>query len=303
MKILRQLISLFFSCLLLSFLWILSLLPLSILYILSDVLYLVIYRILKYRVTVCRNNLNNSFPEKSAAERLLIERKFYRHLSDIVVETIKSFTISENVLKKRMVLKNPELLESFFNKNISLIAVTGHYNNWEWAAMSLPFHCRHKPQGVYLAIKNHLINRFMIHSRSRFGIELIEVSRLYLEMENRKNRLTINGFIADQSPSKPNKGMWLKFLNQDTLVAAGTEKYARQYGMGVVFGKISKVKRGMYTLEYLTVCGNGAETREGEITSGHSALLEAMIREQPEYWLWSHKRWKHKKPEATSAIN
>jgi Kdo2-lipid IVA lauroyltransferase/acyltransferase len=297
MKKVRLLISAAASYLLVALLYLISLMPLRFLYLLADLFYLVVYRTFQYRVKVCRTNIHKSFPELNDAQLLEIERKFYRHLSDIVAETIKSFTISEKELRRRMQLINPELLETYYQKNISLIAVTGHFNNWEWAAMSLPFHSRFKPQGVYLAIKNPVVNRFMIRSRSRFGIDLLEVGELYLEMEKRKNQPTISGFIADQSPSRPDKGIWMNFLNQETLVAVGTERYARQYHMGVVFGKIRKTGRGYYSLEYIPVAENGSETKEGEITLQHSRILESLICEQPEQWLWSHRRWKHKRPE------
>ncbi|MBX7202455.1 MAG: lipid A biosynthesis acyltransferase [Bacteroidia bacterium] len=291
-----RLVSFCASYLLLGIIYLISLLPMRALHLIADLTYLVVYRMLKYRVKVVRSNLKHSFPEKNEQELALIETRFYHHLADIMVETIKSFSISEKELKKRMQLLNPELLASYFQRQIPLIAVTGHFNNWEWAAISLPLQSTFKAQGVYLALKNPVMNRFMIRSRSRFGIDLIEVRELYHEFEQRKNLLTINGFVADQSPSRPDRGYWVKFLNQETLVAHGTEKYARQYQMGVVFGKITKKKRGMYTLEYVPITDNGAREPEGEITKKHSQLLESFIKASPEQWLWSHKRWKHKKP-------
>lgn len=290
-----RLVSFCASYLLLGIMYLISLLPMRALYLIADLTYLVVYRMLKYRVKVVRSNLKHSFPEKNEQELALIETRFYHHLADIMVETIKSFSISENELKKRMHLVNPELLDAYYKRQIPLIAVTGHFNNWEWAAISLPLQSAYKAQGVYLALKNPVMNRFMIRSRARFGIALLEVRALYHEFEQRKDLLTINGFVADQSPSKPDRGYWLDFLNQETLVAHGTEKYARQYQMGVVFGKISKKSRGMYTLEYIPITDNGALEPEAEITKKHSQLLESLIREFPEQWLWSHKRWKHKK--------
>jgi len=298
-----RLVSFCASYLLLGIMYLISLLPMRALYLIADLTYLVVYRMLKYRVKVVRSNLKHSFPEKNEQELALIETRFYHHLADIMVETIKSFSISEKELKKRMQLLNPELLASYFQRQIPLIAVTGHFNNWEWAAISLPLQSTFKAQGVYLALKNPVMNRFMIRSRSRFGIDLIEVRELYHEFEQRKNLLTINGFVADQSPSRPDRGYWVKFLNQETLVAHGTEKYARQYQMGVVFGKITKIKRGMYTLEYIPITDNGALEPETEITKKHSHLLESFIRECPEQWLWSHKRWKRTKPAESKPVS
>lgn len=281
---------------LVGFVYLLSFLPMPLLYVIGDLLLVVLYYGLGYRTGVVRKNLQNAFPEKTAKELKKIERDFYRHLCDIVMETVKSFSISAGSLRKRMNVLNPELLEALRQKNRSLIAVTGHFNNWEWAAMSLPMHSRYYPQGIYLAIKNPVVNRFMIRSRSRFGIDLLEVRTLFDEMQQRSDRLTISGFIADQSPSGPYKAYWMNFLNQETAVATGSEKYSRLYEMGVVFGKITKVKRGYYTLEYVLLTENTATLPEGELTKRHTALLESLIRETPANWLWSHKRWKHKRP-------
>ncbi|MEX1189570.1 MAG: lipid A biosynthesis acyltransferase [Bacteroidia bacterium] len=280
---------------LLWLIYLLSVLPMSMLYFLSNGIYFLLYRVFAYRVAVTRGNLKNAFPDKSDFERLEIERKFYRHLSDVVVETIKSFTITEKELKRRMVLLNPEVLAEFFNKKRKMIAVTGHFANWEWAAITLPFQSNYHPQGVYLPIKNHVFNHAMIKSRSRFGIDLLHAGKMKDEMELRKDKLSITGFIADQSPSNPDNGYWINFLNQETSVARGTEKYARLYNMAVAYGVIKKIKRGYYTLEYKVVAEEAELTKDSEITKIHTGILENLILNQPECWLWSHKRWKHKR--------
>jgi KDO2-lipid IV(A) lauroyltransferase len=272
------------------------------LFLISDFIYFLLYKVMSYRVHVCRTNLKNAFPEKSNAELLRIEKAFYRHLSDVIVETVKSFTISEKALKKRMVLLNPEVLEEFYKSGNSAIAVTGHYGNWEWAAITLPFQSNYHPQGVYMPIKDQVFNKAMIKSRSRFGIDLIEASKMVVEMEHRKQKLSITGFIADQSPSNPERGYWLKFLNQDTCVALGTEKYSKKYGMAVAFGMIKKVKRGYYTLEYKIVSRDASMSAEGEITKKQTRILEELICEDPQFWLWSHKRWKHKRHSSNDII-
>ena len=284
-----------FSYPVLGLVYAISVLPMPVLYLISHFIHFFLYRLFKYRIGVVRENLKKSFPEKSAAELKSIEAIYYSHLSDVFVETIKSFTVSRKELSKRMVVLNADLLNSFYEKQKKVIAVTGHYGNWEWAAITLPFQSKHSPQGVYLPIKDPVFNRAMIRSRSRFGIDLLLASDMQNEMLKRKDVLSNTGFVADQSPSNPARGLWLTFLNQDTSVARGTEKYARLYNTAVVFGKISKVRRGYYTLEYRLICENGAETAEGEITRAHTAELEALIKEKPGLWLWSHKRWKHKK--------
>ncbi len=296
MKKKRSRITGIFSYPLLGLIYTISILPFPVLYFISDAMYVLIYRLAKYRIHVTRRNLKAALPHLNELEILLIEKKFYRHLCDVIVETVKSFTISPSQLSKRMKLINPELLQEHFLKGKKMIAVTGHYGNWEWAAITLPLQSQYIPQGVYLAIKDPVMNKAMIRSRSRFGIDLLEAGKIFQELEARKNRLSITGFIADQSPSKPEKGMWLHFLHQETVFAKGTEKYAAQYEMAVAFGKINKVKRGYYTLKYELVTENAALENEGDVTYKHVSFLERTILEQPEYWLWSHKRWKHNRP-------
>jgi KDO2-lipid IV(A) lauroyltransferase len=288
---------------LLAMIYGISYLPFHVLYFISDFLYILLYRIFAYRVKVCNANLKKALPYKTEEEIKIIEKKFYKHLCDVIVETIKSFTISPKELKKRMKLLNPEVLAEVYRTNRKMIAVTGHYGNWEWAAITLPFQSQYNAQGVYLAIKNPIINRAMIKSRSRFGIDLLEAGKIYQELENRKSTLSITGFIADQSPSKPEKGIWMHFLNQETVVASGTERYAALHEMAVAFGKIRKIKRGYYTLEYELVTENAAIEKAGAVTQKHTQILEKIIQEEPQFWLWSHKRWKHKRPAETPILS
>ena len=263
---------------LLLIIYTLSWLPMWMLYGVADFAYFILYTVLKYRIQVTRKNLRNAFPDKSEDELKTIEKRFYRHIGDVLVETIKSFSISASSLKKRMKVLNPELLEQYYEQNRSVIATTGHYGNWEWAAMTLSLHCEKnfRAKGLYLPLKNKVFNRAMIRSRSRFGV--------------------------DQSPGRPEKALWMNFLNQETPVAAGTEKYARQYNMVVVYGKITKVKRGWYTLEYLPVIEHPESSPVGEITARHTSELEKVIKAEPSYWLWTHQRWKHKRPEGISMV-
>lgn len=277
--------------------YLLSLLPLWILYRVADFAYFVLYTVLKYRVHVTRKNLRNAFPNKTEKELLILEKRFYRHLGDVLVETIKSFSISAASLKKRMKVLNPEFLESFYTQGRSVIATTGHYGNWEWAAMTLSLHYdKFQAMGLYLPLKNKVFNRAMIRSRSRFGVNLVSVTEISDVMEKTKNKCCIWGLIVDQSPGRPEKAIWLNFLQQETPVAPGTEKYSRQYNMVVVYGKITKIKRGFYTLEYLPVIEQPSSSAVGEITAKHTSCLEEVINSDPAYWLWTHKRWKHKRP-------
>lgn len=288
--------------LILGIIYLISLLPLWFLYRISDLSYVLVYTLFRYRVHVTRNNLRAALPELSEEKLLLIEKQFYRHLGDVLVETIKSFSISKNELLRRMKIENAEILDKHLRAGKSLIAVTGHYGNWEWAAMSLALQVNYQAYGLYLPLKNKVFNASMVRSRSRFGVRLVSVKELADKMEELKNNTCIWGFIVDQSPAKPDRAHWLNFMHQDTAVATGTDRYARQYDLGVVFGKISKIKRGYYKLTYEEVCIDSIEAAEGDISKKHSAILENVIRKNPAYWLWTHKRWKHRKPEGVNLL-
>ncbi len=286
----------------LGIIYLISLLPLWFLYRISDLSYVILYKVFKYRIHITRKNLKAGLPNLSEGELLRIEKQFYRHLGDVLVETIKSFSISKNELLRRMKIENAEILDKHLRAGKSLIAVTGHYGNWEWAAMSLALQVNYPAYGLYLPLKNKVFNASMVRSRSRFGVRLVAVKELADKMEQLKNETCIWGFIVDQSPAKPDRAHWIEFLHQDTAVATGTDRYARQYNLGVVFGRINKVKRGYYTLKYEEVCIDSNGTEEGQISKKHSEILENVIRYEPAYWLWTHKRWKHRKPERLNRI-
>lgn len=288
--------------LILGIIYLFSLLPLWFLYRISDLSYLLLYTLFRYRVHVTRKNLRAALPELSEEKLLIIEKQFYRHLGDVLVETIKSFSISKNELLRRMKIENAEILDKHLRAGKSLIAVTGHYGNWEWAAMSLALQVNYPAYGLYLPLKNKVFNASMVRSRSRFGVRLVSVKELADKMEELKNKTCIWGFIVDQSPAKPDRAHWIEFLHQHTAVATGTDRYARQYNLGVVFGRISKVKRGYYTLKYEEVCIDSRGKEEGQISSKHSGILENIIQGEPAYWLWTHKRWKHRKPEGVTLL-
>ena len=286
----------------LGIIYLISLLPLWFLYRISDLSYVILYKVFKYRIHITRKNLKAGLPNLSEGELLRIEKQFYRHLGDVLVETIKSFSISKNELLRRMKIENAEILDKHLRAGESLIAVTGHYGNWEWAAMSLALQVNYPAYGLYLPLKNKVFNASMVRSRSRFGVRLVAVKELADKMEQLKNETCIWGFIVDQSPAKPDRAHWIEFLHQDTAVATGTDRYARQYNLGVVFGRINKVKRGYYTLKYEEVCIDSNGTEEGQISKKHSEILEIVIHYEPAYWLWTHKRWKHRKPERLNRI-
>lgn len=265
-------------------------------YALSDFTFLIIYYVFPYRKKVVMKNLRNSLPDKTEAELKIICRNFYKHFCDIIFESLKTFTESSEALLKRVELKNVALLEEYYKKGKSLILVTGHYGNWEWPAMTLPYHSSHTGTGIYQKLSNPFFDKKLRSTRARFGMKLMSTKEVATFFEEHTNTLCTYGFINDQSPSDPKKGHWMKFLNQDTSTFLGVEKYAVKYNYPVIYGVIKKTKRGHYLLDYRLVSDNPTTARPFEITETCTRINEASILADPQYWLWTHKRWKHKKP-------
>lgn len=275
-----------------------SWLPFGFLYLMSTFLYLLLYKLIGYRVKVVRSNIRGSFPEKSEKELLRIEKAFYRHLCDLFVESIKLFSISEKEMRKRLKVSNPEVVNRFKDENRSVIVVMGHYNNWEFIGKGLPFISNLIPKGIYKKINNPVFEEAMFKSRSAFGTqgyEMRESKRLFEELDNESSMLV---FVSDQSPSNLKNVVWLNFLNRDTAVMTGAERYAMMYNLPVVFLDLQKVKRGHYQAHYTLLFENPKDCKPEEITKSHAAFLEEIIRKKPEFWLWSHKRWKHQRTTA-----
>lgn len=272
-----------------------SLLPLWVLYLISDVLFFFLYRVFGYRKTVVFNNLRNSFPDKSEAEIEKIAKAFYHHFSDLMIESIKVFSISrEEVLRRQKVL-NPELLDEIYKQGKSVIIVGGHYNNWEFLIAAFDSQIKHQSSGIYAPITNKIIQTKLNAARSKYGMELLaapEVRDYFSATHNNPFAILI---LSDQSPPSAKRSYWTHFLNQDTAILFGTEKYATNYNLPVIFSHIRKVKRGYYETELEVVELNPAGTSHGEISEKHTRILEQHIFEKPEFWLWSHKRWKRKR--------
>jgi len=277
--------------------WIITLLPLPVLYIFSDFLYLVLYYVVSYRRNVVATNLKNSFPEKTDKELKIIEKKFYRHLSDILIETFKSTHMTRANQKKRFTYSNLDIIDKLREGKRDIIAIMGHYNNWEWPTL-LPYYLKYKTIIIYKPLQNKYFNRFINNHRSEHGIVLTPTSQVIREIINcRKNDInTVSVFISDQIPSKGDIKYWTTFLNQDTAVFTGAGKIASKYDMAIVFFHVQKVKRGYYNLNIEPLFDHTEGLSEEMITEKHVRKLEEIIKEKPEYWIWSHRRWKHKKP-------
>lgn len=274
----------------------LSYLPFGLMYILSFKLRIILFGVLNYRHKVIYNNIQKSLTDKNEKEHKAISSKFKSHLADIFVESIKIFSISKKQAFARMQCVNPELPNKYFDLGKNIILVGGHYNNWELYAVALKNHLKFSTYAIYKPLSNKFMDKKMRLTRGKYGLQLIpmKLTKKYFSETTSTPRAII--FAADQSPSNSKKSYWTTFLNQDTAVQFGVEKYAKEYNWPVIYGEIRKVKRGYYEVEYKVISENPSETNYGEITEKHTKELERSILKAPEYWLWSHRRWKHKRP-------
>ena len=274
-----------------------SLLPHPLLYALSNFVYLVMYRLIGYRKEVVSANLRGAFPDRSADELNKIERKFYRHFCDLVLESLKNFTISERQASKRMHHINPEVINDYAAQGRSTILSGGHYNNWELWAVEAGTTLDPLIVGIYKRLSNAYFDKKMRDTRGRHGLKLIPTKEVAREMENLKGTITTSVYAIDQSPANPKRAYWMNFLGRETACFYGPEKYAQKDNSPVIFAHTRKVKRGYYEVEYEVVFDQPENTEYGEIIRTVNRMLEKDIREVPEYWLWTHRRWKHTRPE------
>ena len=276
----------------------LSLLPFSILYLLSDCLFFLIFYIVRYRKKIVFENLRKSFSEKSEAEIHSIAKKFYRNFCDILVETLKLTTISKQEVQKRCVLTNKKILDDYLKEGKSVIATIGHCGNWELAGLAISLAAQHRCITFYRPLKNIYFDRFAKALRAKFGMLLLPHTQARQMLKEHGKQPNLYIFITDQTPSNPLTSHWTSFLNQDTPVFRGTEKFARLTKLPVVYGDIQRVKRGYYSIEASLLVDNPSMPEEGEITELHTRKLESAIKRHPDNWLWTHKRWKRKRPSA-----
>jgi KDO2-lipid IV(A) lauroyltransferase len=274
----------------------LALLPLRCLYVISDFLFVVLCYAVRYRRRVVMENLRNSFPEKSERELWSIARRFYRFLCDLFIEALKVANIDMPQMRRRIHYSNPEMLEELRRKGKQILFITGHYGNWEWLATlenSISYH----HATLYQPLNNKLFDRFVYDLRTKHGTDAIPSNMAIraINQYRQENRLTTLCFLSDQSPTRDAIHYWTTFLNQDTPVYTGVEKLAKRYSAAVLYYEVRRVKRGYYEVDTTLITENAAETAEMEITEKHVRLLEETVRRNPQYWLWSHRRWKHKR--------
>lgn len=273
-----------------------SKLPYRFLYLFSDFLYWTVYRLVAYRRKVVSSNIRNSFPDRSAEEHLAIEKAFYSHFFDLIVEVIKQFSISQEEVLDRCRVLNPELVDAYAKQGRSVFMLAGHYGNWELFVLAVGLQIQHQSVGIYHPLKNEYWNKRMAKMRSQFGLELVSKKELGGFFERTLTESLATFFGTDQAPSNPYRAYWMTFMNQDTPVFFGAEKYAKDYDQVVVYCDINKVKRGYFEIEFKLITDRPREEAYGVITERHVRALEKQIYRAPAFWLWTHRRWKREKP-------
>lgn len=270
-----------------------SFLPFSVLYLISDFLYFILAYVAKYRKAVILHNLSLAFPDKSLSWKNEVRLKFYKNFADLIVESFKSLSISEKTIRKRFVLKNPQLFEDLYKKEKGVMLVMGHYTNFEWTAMSFPLLVPHPSFAVYHRLRNKRFSKKVVQIREQFGLKLFPMSETYPFMLSNPAKAPLYIFMADQSPHKGKIKYRAPFMGIETPIHLGVENLARKCDLAVVFIDIQRVKRGFYEVEASLLFENSQAVEPYLITDTHVAFLEKIIRKKPEDWLWSHRRWKH----------
>jgi len=281
-----------FSHISILFLYVLSLLPLSILHILARLFYYPLYYIIGYRKKVVRENLEKSFPEKNRKEIILIEKTFYKYFADLVFEIIKLSTISKAELLKRVKFKNLEQIESYFSKGESVLACTGHYGNWELCMLALGVNLSAPEYVIYKPLSNKVFENWFLNFRTRFGNIFVVMRQTLRMVIATKDTPSMFCFASDQTPTRDEVQYILHFLNQPTAVLLGLEKIALQTNRPIFYFDVMSVKRGYYEVDCLPLCLEPKATAEHEITHLLFKFLENRITISPAFWLWSHRRWK-----------
>jgi len=281
----------FFFYLIYPFIYLIASLPFSLLYIVSDFFYALL-KISGYRKAVVLQNLRNSFPEKSEQEIATICKSYYRYLSDLILETLKTLKMTEEEAIHHCDFKNTSWLEKLYDEKKSIIVVMGHYGNWEWAGPAFTLRTKFQLNVIYRPLSNPYFERMMTGMRTKFGTRITPVNLTLREMVATRKEITATALIADQTASH-DSAYWTTFLNQDTPVYVGPEKLAKKFDYPVVYMNARRLRRGYYEVTPELLFADPKNTTEGEICEVFMKRLEQEIRNDSTTWLWSHKRWKH----------
>ncbi len=282
-------------------LWLVSRLPFKIIYLISDGVYFLLYHVIGYRKKVVRGNLELVFPDKSLEERLQIERKFYAHMCDMFLEMIKTMGISNEQLQQRFVFTQLEVLHELEAKNKSVMLMFPHYGSWEWV-IALDAHIKSKGYAIYQKIGNKYFDKLVRDIRQKFGTTLITTkdTKDIVSSNKMNGQLSMYGILSDQSPMVKKANFWGPFMGITVPVHTGAEFLCRKLDLPAVYLKVTKLKRGHYQGSFHLLTDNPREQEEFELTKAFLKNVESSIKEAPEYYFWTHKRWKHrnKVPEA-----
>ncbi|KOY85130.1 hypothetical protein AD998_02255 [bacterium 336/3] len=272
----------------------LSILPLSILYLMADFLYFLAFYVIGYRKEVVWQNLKNAFPNKTDKELKIIQKDFYKHLAEVFIETLKILSISKKELEKRFVVRNIEILKERLDEGKTVLVLTAHLFNWEWLSLITSLKQPYSVHFVYQELSSKFFDNLMLKIRTHFGGQPLKMQNILKDVLQNHNQARIVALLADQSPAGNEKDHWTDFLNQDTAFFAGAEKIATKLQLPVVFGGATRLKRGHYEL-YFEEIYHPQEKSDNKITENYVRALEAQIQKTPANWLWSHKRWKKKR--------
>jgi len=278
------------------FLKIIAKFPFWFIYFLSDCFYLIVYYIVGYRKNVVFQNLKNSFPEKSDNELKEISKKFFHHFSDITMETIKAISMKEKDFRERYIIKDIDKINKYYEQGKSVVVLTMHYNNWEWGSC-FPLFNKHTGLAVYKPLHNAQFDSFMNKTRSVFGAELTPNSNVLRRvlMAKKQNEPVSIWLAGDQTPPVFHD-FWITFLNQEAMFYPGPAFISKKFNYPVFFQNTVKTTRGKYEVSFDLLFENPKEFSEVEIIKFYIQKMEDVIRKKPEFYLWSHKRWKHKRP-------
>jgi KDO2-lipid IV(A) lauroyltransferase len=275
-------------------LWFISLLPKVVLNLLSRIVNLFLYRILEYRYPIIKTNVSNSFPDKNEKEKEQIIKDYYSYLSRLFMEFIWSFSISEKAIRKKVIFTNPEMLEGYKNKNIPVIVLLGHIGNWELIAMASTIVSTSPFYIVYKPIKSTISEHLFTHLRCKFGARVVAMEDTYQALLNQKGQHCVFTLVADQNPSNKKNAHKVTFLHQDTYFLSGPETIAKRLKYPILYLNVNISKSNEYIINTEVILDIYDEIKPGYITQKYAELLEQNIRNQPAFWLWSHKRWKGK---------
>lgn len=274
----------------------LSLLPFSVIYFVSDISRFITFGIFRYREQVILTNLRNAFPEKNDQQIQAIADQFKRNFCDIMLENVKFLSITPKELEERFVIKDRVLIDGLYNSGRSAMTTLGHVGNWEMASLAAGHMLHQKNMAIYRPLHNKWFDRKIRAIRARFGMELVPQNNIRNLLKQLDSQATLFHFITDQTPPRDAANHWTIFLNQETPVYMGAEKVAKMGKLPILYCNILRTKRGHYELEFLDMIQDPTQYKTGEITEIHTRYLERNIRQQPDNWLWSHKRWKHTRP-------